>query len=111
MKEPVFDPEVDYELHNAHVARAAGNEGRARVCARRAAGLAVRKYFERKDFQLNNKSAYELLLTLINQPGIPPTALQNAINLTMRVSESFMLPTQVDLIIEARSLCEQLAKL
>lgn len=111
MKESEFDPEVESELHNAHVARNNGNEGRARVCARRAAGLAVRKYFELKKFPLYNKSAYELLLSFIDQPDIPPTARQNAVNLTMRVSESFKLPVDVDLIVEVRSLCEQLSKL
>lgn len=33
------------ELHWTREAQEAGNEGRARVCARRAAGLAIRQYF------------------------------------------------------------------
>ena len=57
------------------------------------------------------KASFDKVFNLLynfNQPDIPPTARQNAVNLTMRVSESFKLPVDVDLIAEARSLCEQL---
>ena len=32
------------EFERAQIARASGNEGQARVCARRAAGIAIREY-------------------------------------------------------------------
>ncbi len=111
MNELEFDPQVESEIQNALLARIKGNEGQARVCARRAAGVAVRMFFEQKNFPILHKSGYELLLTLINQPDIPSTARQNAINLTMRVSESYVLPVNIDLVEEARSLCRELAKL
>jgi len=111
MNEPNLDKQIDIEIRKALLARSNGNEGQARVCARRAAGIAVRKYFEQKNLPFNNKSAYELLLSYINQPEISSTSRQNAVNLTMRVSESFQLPLNVDLIEEARSLCDHLTHL
>jgi len=39
---------VERKLAQAHKARAAGNEGQARVCARRAAGIAVREWYKRR---------------------------------------------------------------
>ncbi|MBM2849365.1 MAG: hypothetical protein HW418_2307 [Anaerolineales bacterium] len=39
---------VERELAQAHKARAAGNEGQARVCARRAAGIALREWYKRR---------------------------------------------------------------
>ncbi|MFH2040666.1 MAG: hypothetical protein ABIJ65_14640, partial [Chloroflexota bacterium] len=108
MNETAIDPQIEMEFHKAILARNNGKEGQARVCARRAAGIAVRGFFEQNNFPIQNKSVYELLLSLINRPGIPSIAKQNAINLTMRVTESFSLPINVDLIEEARSLCDQL---
>ena len=111
MNEAVLDPQIEIEINNAILARNIGKEGQARVYARRAAGIAVRRFFEQKNFPMQNISVIELLLSLINQPDIPSSARQNAINLTMHVSESFELPVNVDLIEEARSLCKQLVNL
>ena len=40
-----WQAEIQAELEKAQQARARGNEGQARVCARRAAGIAAREYF------------------------------------------------------------------
>jgi hypothetical protein len=40
--------QIEKEFELAERARANGNEGRARVCARRAAGIAAREYLTRK---------------------------------------------------------------
>jgi hypothetical protein len=64
MKESNYDQQIENEIQNATLARKRGNEGQARVCARRAAGIAVRKYYERMNIPITNKSAYELLLSL-----------------------------------------------
>jgi len=111
MNEPNSDQQIETEIHKALLARSNGNEGQARVCARRAAGIALRRYFEQNKLPINNKSAYKLLRIYINQPDIPPTARQNAVNLTLRVTTTFELPVDVDLIEEARSLCSQLTHL
>lgn len=96
------------EFKRAKAARARGNEGQARVCARRAAGIAVREYYARRGQTLRTPSAYDLLALLRDDPRIPPDLKQAAAHLTLRVTEEFKLPVDVDLLDEARKLCEGL---
>jgi hypothetical protein len=104
--------EIMAELELAKAARAAGNEGRARVSARRAAGMASRSFLTRHKIQHYNSyqgntrssSAYEALRTLAAFPGLVPELKQAAIHLTMRVSGEFQLPSGIDLIDEAQKL-------
>jgi hypothetical protein len=99
---------LENEFHMAENARSAGNEGKARVCARRAAGIAIREYMERSNIRAASASAYDLLNALLAMDGLPPDARQAAERLTLRVDEEFKLPEGVDLIREARTLCERL---
>ncbi len=107
-----FTAEVFAELERADAARAAGNEGRARVCARRAAGMAAREFLSRYAIHpastgqrgTRSSSAYEALQTLAAFPGLASHLKQAAVNLTMRVTDEFVLPVKVDLIAEARKL-------
>ncbi len=93
------------ELARAEAARARGNEGQARVCARRAAGIAIREYLRRKGTPIRDPSAYRLLTILKDSPDLAPDLRQAAGHLTLRVTEAFTLPLDVDLIAEARRLC------
>ena len=103
-----FYPEIHAELERAEAARTAGNEGRARVCARRAAGMAARDFLTRHEVQHRNDSAYEALQTLATFPGLAPDLKQAALHLTMRVTEEFSLPVKADLIADARKLIGEL---
>jgi HEPN domain-containing protein len=98
------------ELEKAEQARAKGNEGQARVCARRAAGIAAREYFARQGKTFRTLSAYDLLNELVYETGISSELRQSAEYLTLRVNEEFKLPVNMDLIEEARKLCEGLLK-
>ena len=98
------------ELENAQTARDNNNEGRARVCARRAAGFAIQDYLTRKGIQPPSKSAIDLLTLLKEEPLLPPDLKLVADHLTVRVTEEFKLPFDVDLIAESRLLCEWLLK-
>jgi len=100
--------QIENELKRGEDARAAGNEGQARVCARRAAGIAVREYWERRGITVRNPSAYEILGQLVDAHEIPPEARQAAVYLTLRVTEEFQLSVEVDLLAEARRLCKSL---
>jgi hypothetical protein len=95
--------DIETELENAERARAVGNEGRARVCARRAAGMAARDFLARNGVQVKG-SAYEVLKALEGFPGLSPNLQAAAAHLTMRVSEEFTLPADIDLILETRKL-------
>ncbi|GAB4428052.1 MAG: hypothetical protein Kow002_16950 [Anaerolineales bacterium] len=96
------------EFEQAQAARAEGNEGKARVCARRAAGIAIREYYARQGHPIHTSSAYDLLKTLTAEPYLPADLKQAAAYLTLRVTEEFKLPVEVDLIETARKLCNRL---
>lgn len=102
--------QIETELERAAQARARGKEGQARVCARRAAGLAGRDYFARHGRLVRTPSAYDLLNLLADEPDLPADFRQAASYLTLRVNEEFQLPVEVDLIAEAKKLCEGLLK-
>ena len=99
---------LEKEFQMAENARARGNEGQARVCARRAAGVAIRQYFVRRGIRPASASAYDLLNTLMEMDDLPADVHQSAGYLTLRVDEAFKLPEGVDLVKEAKSLCERL---
>ena len=102
---------LQIEFDHAQVARANGNEGQARVCARRAAGIAAREYFSRRGQIVRAPSAYELLKLLADDSHLSPELKQAAFYLTLRVTEEFKLPVNVDLLEEARKLCDGLIKI
>ena len=99
---------MQVEFERAEQARARGNEGQARVCARRAAGMAAREYLARRGQIIRTPSAYDLLKLLAEDSSLSDELRQSAANLTLRVNEEFRLPEEVDLVAEARALCEAL---
>jgi len=102
--------EIEKEFEQAKQARANNNEGRARVCARRAAGIAIRDYLTRRGTQIPSQSAYDLLNLIKEDPLLPPDLKLVADHLTLRVTEEFKLPIDADLIAESRTLCDWLLK-
>jgi HEPN domain-containing protein len=100
--------EIRTEFEKAEQARARGNEGQARVCARRAAGIAIREYMIRRGIHPPSKSAYDLLNIVRSDPRLSPELRQIAEHLTLRVNEEFRLPVNVDLITEAKIFCDAL---
>jgi len=102
--------EIQKEFERAEAARARGNEGQARVCARRAAGIAAREYFTRRGEKVRTPSAYDLLSLLAEDPSLSDQVRQSARYLTLRVNEEFKLPVSVDLVAIARTLCDELLK-
>ncbi len=91
---------IELELTAAENARQQGLEGRARVCARRAAGLAVAPFLEKQGLAIP-ADAYERIVLFSTQPGI-------ATHLLMQVDQSFRLPPEIDLIAEVRQLVREL---
>jgi hypothetical protein len=94
----------DAEIQGAEHARAHGNEGRARVCSRRAAGIIAAEYFRRQGTAPGSQSSLDLLTLLSAQPHLAPHLRECIDHLTLRVDERFELPAGVDLIDEARRL-------
>lgn len=104
------DWRIDFnrEIDRAKTARAQRNEGMARVCARRAAGIAIGEYLRLRDFSSPSASAYNRLRFLESLPGIPEGASEPTRCLLLRVDEHHQLPGEVDLINEAERLCSLL---
>ncbi len=96
------------ELEMAADARAVENEGKARVCARRAAGVAIREYLTRRGIKSPSVSAYDLLKVLEEMDDTPADLRQASAYLRLRVTEEFRLPVDVDLVAEAKKICSVL---
>jgi hypothetical protein len=92
------------EIGRARQAQALGNLGQARVCARRAAGVAVGEYLKRKGLPDAGPSAIDRLRYLAGLAETPDQAQPLIERLLMRVSEEFKLPEGVDLIADATAL-------
>jgi hypothetical protein len=98
----------DAELEKAERARARGNEGQARVCARRAAGVVAAEYYARRGFTHKSGSALDVLSQLRGDPSLPRDLLPDIDDLLQQVNAEFKLAPGVDLIAVARRLREEL---
>ena len=92
------------EIEMAFTARQRKNEGQARVCARRAAGIIIREYYQQRGLVISAPSAYDLLKMLMEDSSQTEAVRQSAAYLTLRVNEEFKLPTEIDLVKEAESI-------
>jgi len=92
---------VQEEILLAKQSRAEGNEGRARVCARRAAGTAAGQFLIEKGVGDSEDNAVQSLIRLSTMDILPDRVQTAARCLVMRVDESNNLPQEVDLIQEA----------
>ena len=101
---------IETELAQAEVARSSGLEGRARVNARRAAGMAVRAFLQARGDGTGSGSAVDLLQALRDQPDTPGDIRQVLEHLLARVNQDFELPVSIDLIGETRWLVQSLHK-
>jgi len=96
------------ELRQAESARDDGNEGKARVCARRAAGIAATEYLNRLGDPHPGTSAYDRLRYLYEMAGLPPSVRELTGHFLERVTQEFTFPIEVDLIADAHQLAAEL---
>lgn len=75
MSETDWRSRLQAEFEQAVSAQSAGNEGQARVCARRAAGIAIREYVTRHGLPIPSTSAYDLLTYIDKQANLSPDRL------------------------------------
>jgi hypothetical protein len=92
------------EIDQAEIARSIGNEGRARVCARRAVGIAIGEYFRRNQIPLESPSAYDRLRFIEKLPNISNDLLIKIQHFLVRVNPEHTLPIEADLIAEAQQI-------
>jgi hypothetical protein len=108
METPGWETRFKEEINQAEKARQQSNEGRARVCARRAAGIVVEEYFNRKGIKLPYGSAYDYLKYSLSSPDLSPKARLITEHLLLKVNTDYKLPIEADLIDEARKLKSEL---
>jgi len=93
--------QIQEELLLAKQSRIEGNEGRARVCARRAAGAAVQTHLQRTGLSPEPGNAMQSIMLFKSIMDLPER-VQIALDwLLQRVDEDYNLPPEVDLIQEA----------
>ena len=100
--------QVQEELLLAKQSRKEGNEGRARVCARRAAGAAAQAYLKNHNKPTSPENVFQSLKSLKKIENLPDRVLLAIYRLTLRVDEDHQLPAEIDLIAEANILIEYL---
>ena len=96
------------ELEMAKAARQSGNEGRSRVCARRAAGHIAGEYINRKGFDFSAESALERLRYLYASIDSNEEARNTINRFLVHVTPEHQLPMEADLIDDVYLLAQQL---
>ena len=99
---------VSIELNMAKSARRDGNEGRARVCARRAAGHVAGEYLQRQGIVLSTESAIERLRYLESYPVLKPEEVDIVQHFLIHITPEHELPIEANLIEDVHLLAHQL---
>jgi len=112
MTAPIHSPDwrlrLTNELRTGLKARNKGNEGMARVCARRAAGIIASEYLARQGYILDTPSVLEQLRFLIDLPDTSESVRRTAEHLLVHLNPDHTFPGDADLIAEARWLAQEL---
>lgn len=107
---PGYDWEKKFsdEIQRAEIARSKGNEGMARVCARRAAGIAIEEYLDKTANKFESNSTLAKLEYINSLPIIPDNIKKTISDLLIHVTPEHTHPRNSDLVSEARKLREEL---
>jgi hypothetical protein len=103
-----WQTQMQTELERAEAARRAGNEGMARVCARRAAGAVVGEYLARRGIAASGPSAYDRLRYLNQLPGLPEPVYEVVGHFLTRITPEHTLPVDADLLADVTWLAQAL---
>jgi hypothetical protein len=86
---------TEQELAAARQARSAGNEGKARVCARRAAGKGI------KAAGISSGPPLAAIRLWMESTSLPDEIRSACANLLLKVNDSYSLADSIDLIADA----------
>ena len=104
----LWQDEYKNEIDHALMARMSGNEGMARVCARRAAGIVIGEYLYRLGYSDLTHSAYERLSMFTDLPDVDQQFKDIANHLLLKVNLDHKFPLDADLISEVMFLKKSL---
>ena len=94
--------QIERELAAAQAALQVGNEGKARVCARRAAGLAAEGWLERHQDRQWSGDAMEYLRRVQQDSSFPAAVREAAERLSTPVPKQHEVPFTADPIADAK---------
>lgn len=97
---------IENELAVGGRAAAASNPGRARVCARRAAGLAIKAWYQAREGEAWGGDAMKQLARLRADETAPTAARAAAERLSTRVDHDHRLPFSEAALDDARLIIE-----
>jgi hypothetical protein len=100
---------IEQELAAAEAALRIGNDGKARVCARRAAALASEGWLVRHSVQTTGMDAMAHLRWIQGDESLPPSIRQAAERLTTAVTRRDSAPFTSDPLGDARLIISHLA--
>ena len=106
MSNPTIQSEIETELQLAIQYNALNQEGKSRVCARRAAGLAILLWFKQKSIDQDGLTIYNALSHFKEMEEIPENVKQAASLLIQKVDENYRLPENTHLIEQAKTVIE-----
>jgi hypothetical protein len=101
---PISWKDIEVEMSSAHEWRAQGKEGRARVCARRAAGWAISLHKQSVGTGVPEENAYQALLWLRDSGHADDRLREAAGRLCTRVTDAFEYPHQEDALQDAEQI-------
>lgn len=93
--------DLQSELTHAREAQAAGNPGKARVCARRAAGWAIREFYRKRAGAGWGGDALKQLRHLSADESAPDAIRHAAERLTTKVDHDHQVPFAEDPVADA----------
>jgi len=99
---------IEKEFTTARQARKAGNNGMVRVCARRAAGIAISYWLEQNPRQGWGLDAMGQLRNLHNDVSMPQNIHDAAIRLTTKITGQFTSPFSTDPIDDSKTIVHHL---
>jgi hypothetical protein len=98
--------QINFELAQGKQAQKDGLDGRARVCARRATGIALRYYYSKHQPQLASLSVIDMIKAYPDHAQIPQNLQEICEHLLARVNKDYQLPFHVDILAEAQILID-----
>lgn len=105
--DPSLESQFWYEYHNAQASEASGMEGRARVCARRAASILLRDHLQRKNELSLGMNSLDIIKYV--QESSAPSDLSTLLShFTEKVNEGYQLPSKTDLVASLFQLAQML---
>ena len=103
--------QIEQELAKAETGLREGNDGLARVCARRAVALGAQDWMERNERSEWPAGAMNQLLKIQQEEAFPPAMREAAQRLLTKVSQRDQAPVSIDPIADARLILTHLTRL